>query len=402
MKKDKTSAVKEMYAKYVMETYARADLLFVRGAGCKLWDARGKRYLDFSSGIAVCSLGHCHPDVTSAICEQAQTLVHTSNLFLNEHQPKLAKKLVENTFDGVCFFCNSGAEANEALIKFARKWGSDKGRYEIIVMNDSFHGRTLATLAATGRAKYRKGFQPDMPGFKFVDYNDLSQVRKAITSKTAAVMLEAVQGEGGVIPATDKYLQGLRRLCDQKGILLLFDEVQCGFGRTGDLFAWQHSGITPDAFSMAKAIANGFPMGAMLCRREHAGVLTPGTHASTFGGTPLACAAACAVIDTILHDKLLENCRTQGEFLMKRLGAFAKKYSCVKGVRGRGLMIGVVLDRPASELLPLLREKGLIALSAGETVLRLVPPLIVTREECETALEIIESALKKISAPKKG
>ena len=398
MGKDKMLTVKEMYAKYVMETYARADLLFVRGAGCKLWDARGKRYLDFSSGIAVCSLGHCHPDVTSAICEQAQKLVHTSNLFLNEQQPKLAKKLVENTFDGVCFFCNSGAEANEALIKFARKWGSDKGRYEIIVMNDSFHGRTLATLAATGRAKYRKGFQPDMPGFKFVDYNDLSQVRKAITSKTAAVMLEAVQGEGGVIPASDEYLKGLRRLCDEKGILLLFDEVQCGFGRTGDLFAWQHSGITPDAFSMAKAIANGFPMGAMICRREHAGVLTPGTHASTFGGTPLACAAACAVIDTYDREKVLENVRARSAYLLEKLQGFVGKYPCVKGVRGLGLMVGLLLDRPAGSILAILREKGMIALSAGETVLRLVPPLTVTQAECEKAIELIDQALAAVSS----
>ena len=398
MKTDKTLAVKDLYKEYVMETYARADVLFVRGAGCSLWDAKGRKYLDFSSGIAVCNLGHCHPDVTAAICEQAQKLVHTSNLFLNENQPRLAKKLVENTFDGVCFFCNSGAEANEALIKFARKWGNEKGRNEIIVMNDSFHGRTLATLAATGRAKYRKGFQPDMPGFKFVDYNDLAAVEKAIDKKTAAVLLEAVQGEGGVIPASREYLQGLRKLCDRKGILLMFDEVQCGFGRTGDLFAWQYGKITPDAFSMAKGIANGFPMGAMMCRRKHAGILTPGTHASTFGGTPLACAAACAVIDTIVNDKLLENCRTQGAFLMEKLSALSKKYSCVKGVRGRGLMIGVVLDRPAGELVGILRSKGLIALSAGETVLRLVPPLIVRREDCEKALRIIDAGLKALTA----
>lgn len=396
MSMDKTLAVKEMYQNFVMETYPRADMLFVRGAGCYLWDARGRKYLDFSSGIAVCNLGHCHPDVTSAICEQAQKLVHVSNLFMNDKQPQLAKRIVENTFDGVCFFCNSGAEANEALIKFARKWGSDKGKYEIIAMNDSFHGRTLATLAATGRAKYRQGFQPDMPGFKFVDYNDLSAVKKAINSKTAAVLLEAVQGEGGVIPADKKYLQGLRKLCDEKGILLLFDEVQCGFGRTGKLFGWMHGDIIPDAFSMAKGIANGFPMGAMMCRREHEHVLTPGTHASTFGGTALASAAACAVMDTIIHDKLLENCVEQGAFLKEKLSALAEKYDCVKGVRGHGLMLGVVLDRPAGGLLAILRKKGMIALSAGETVLRLVPPLIVTREQCEKAVKLIDAALKEL------
>ncbi len=397
MKTDKTLVTKGLYQDYVMETYARGDVLFVRGAGCHLWDAKGRKYLDFSSGIAVCNLGHCHPDVTAAICEQAQKLVHTSNLFLNEQQPRLAGKIVENTFDGVVFFCNSGAEANEALIKFARKWGNDKGKNEIIVMNDSFHGRTLATLAATGRAKYRQGFQPDMPGFKFVDYNDLDAVKKAIGKKTAAVLLEAVQGEGGVIPASKEYLQALRKMCDDKGILLLFDEVQCGFGRTGKLFGWQHGEIIPDAFSMAKGIANGFPMGAMMCKREHAGVLTPGTHASTFGGTPLASAAACAVMDAIIGDKLLENCQEQGAFLMEKLSAMAKKYGCIKGVRGRGLMIGVVLDRPAGELVGVLRSKGLIALSAGETVLRLVPPLTVRREECVKALRLIEAGLKEIT-----
>ena len=402
MRTDKTSAVKEKYAKYVMETYARADVLFVRGAGCKLWDARGKKYLDFSSGIAVCNLGHCHPDVTSAICEQAQKLVHTSNLFLNEKQPELARKLIENTFDGVCFFCNSGAEANECLIKFARKWGNPQGKNEIVVMNNSFHGRTLAALAATGRAKYRKGFEPDMPGFRFADFNDLGSVRAAIGPRTAAVLLEAVQGEGGVIPADKAYLQALRKLCDEKNILLMFDEVQCGFGRTGKLFGWMHGDIVPDAFSMAKAIANGLPMGAVICRRKYAGVLTPGTHASTFGGTPLACAAACAVIDTILHDGLLENCREQGAFLKEKLSALAEKYRCIKEVRGHGLMIGVVLDRPAAELLPILRRKGLVALSAGETVLRLVPPLIVSRAECEKAITLIDSAFKEICMPAKA
>ena len=401
MKTDKTLAVSEMYQQYVMETYGRADMLFVRGAGCNLWDAKGKKYLDFAAGIAVCNLGHCHPAVTNAICKQAQKLVHVSNLYLNEKQPELAKRIVENTFDGVCFFCNSGAEANEALIKFARKWGSAKKKFEIICMNDSFHGRTLATLAATGRSKYRQGFQPDMPGFKFVPYNDIKAVEKAITKDTCAVLLEAVQGEGGVIPADKTYLKKLRALCDKKGILMLFDEVQCGFGRTGKLFGWMHGDIIPDAFSMAKAIANGFPMGAMMCRREHEKVLTPGTHASTFGGTALASAAGCAVMDTIIKDKLLDNCVEQGAFLMEKLSAFADKFDCVQGVRGHGLMIGVVLDRPAAGLLAILRKKGLIALSAGETVLRLVPPLTVTRAECEKALKIIESGLKELNKESK-
>ena len=392
MKTDKTQKTKELYQHYVMHTYAPSDLLFVRGKGAYLWDARGRRYLDFAAGIAVCSLGHCHPAVTKAICEQAAKLVHVSNLFMNENQPRLAQKIIENGFDGSCFFCNSGAEANEALVKLARKWGSESGRYEIIAMNDSFHGRTLATLAATGRAKYRKGFSPDVEGFKFVPYNDLEAVKKALTSKTVAVLLEPVQGEGGIMPADPEYLKGLREFCDQKNLLLLFDEVQCGMGRTGYLFAWQGYGVKPDAFSMAKALANGFPMGAMVCQRRLSDVLTPGTHASTFGGTPLASAAACAVIDTMLKDHVLENCREQSAFLMEKLNKLKDKYSFVKGVRGRGLMIGIVLDFPAGEVLGILREKGMLALSAGETVLRLVPPLIITKKECDKAVKLIDAA----------
>ena len=391
--------ISALYEKYVMETYARADLLFVRGKGTRLWDADGREFLDFAAGIAVCSLGHCHPAVTKAIQEQAATLVHTSNLFLNEWQPRLAEKLIRNGFDGgVCFFCNSGAEANEGLIKLARKAGNEKGRNEIIVMNDSFHGRTLATLAATGRSKYRKGFQPDMPGFKFVDFNDVDAIRGAINEKTAAVMLEPVQGEGGLIPSKPGYLQAVRELCDEHGIMLLFDEVQCGMGRTGNFFAWQHFGVKPDAFSMAKAIANGFPMGALLASEKYAKILTPGTHASTFGGTPLACAAACAVIDTYDRENILENVRTRSAYLLEKLNGMVGKYPCVKGVRGVGLMVGLLLDRPAGSVLAILREKGMIALSAGETVLRLVPPLTVTQEDCEKAIRLIDEALAQISS----
>jgi len=391
--------ISALYEKYVMETYARADLLFVRGNGTRLWDAEGREFLDFAAGIAVCSLGHCHPAVTKAIQEQAGKLVHTSNLFLNEWQPRLAEKLIQHGFDGgVCFFCNSGAEANEGLIKLARKAGNEKGRNEIIVMNDSFHGRTLATLAATGRAKYRKGFQPDMPGFKFVDFNDIDAVRAAINEKTAAVMLEPVQGEGGLIPAKEGYLQAVRDLCDEHGIMLLFDEVQCGMGRTGSFFAWQHFGVKPDAFSMAKAVANGFPMGVLLASEKYSKILTPGTHASTFGGTPLACAAACAVLDTYDKANILENVRARSAFLAEKLQGFVGKYPCVKGVRGLGLMIGLLLDRPAGSVLASLRAKGMIALSAGETVLRLVPPLTVTQEDCEKAIELIDQALAEVTA----
>lgn len=388
--------ISALYEKYVMETYARADLLFVRGQGSYLYDSTGKEYLDFAAGIAVCSLGHCHPAVTKAIQEQAAKLVHVSNLFLNEWQPRLAQKLIAHGFDGTCFFCNSGAEANEALIKLARKNGSEKGRCEVIVMNDSFHGRTLATLAATGRSKYRKGFSPDMPGFKFVNYNDIEAVRNAIDGKTAAVMLEPVQGEGGIIPADREYLKAVRELCDKNDIMLLFDEVQCGMGRTGSFFAWQSFGVEPDALSMAKALGNGYPIGAMVAKRKYSQVLTPGTHASTFGGTALASAAACAVIDAIDNEKVLDNVVKQSKVLMDGIAELSKKYPCIQGVRGKGLMVGAVLDQPAGKVLSILRGKGMIALSAGENVLRLVPPLNVSGDECRKALELIDSAFAEL------
>ena len=272
----------DLYDRYVMKTYPKADILFTRGSGCRLWDGDGREYLDFAAGIAVCSLGHCHPAVTRAIAEQAGTLVHVSNLYMNQRQPELAEKLIRHGFDGVCFFCNSGAEANEGLIKLARKWGSSHGgKYEIIAMADSFHGRTLATLAATGRSKYRKGFEPDTLGFQHVPFNDLEALRNAVTEKTAAVLLEPVQGEGGIIPATQEYLEGVRKLCDEKGILLLFDEVQCGMGRTGTLFAWQNYGVMPDALSLAKALGNGYPIAAVVAQRKLENVLTCGRCVST-------------------------------------------------------------------------------------------------------------------------
>ncbi len=401
MNADKSASTIELHNKYVMATYPPSDLVLSKGRGCNVWDADGRRYLDFAAGISVSNLGHCHPAVTKAIRAQAGRLVHVSNLFVNEVQPRLAERLIVNGFDGVCFFCNSGAEANEGLIKFARKWGSPQGRSEIIAMDDSFHGRTLATLAATGRSKYRQGFGPDMPGFKHVPFNDLAAVEAAIDSKTAAVLVEPVQGEGGVIPASSEYLKGLRKLCDDKGVLLLFDEVQCGMGRTGFLFAWQGYGVEPDALSIAKAFGNGFPIGGIVAKRKHAGVLTPGTHASTFGGTPLACAAACAVIDALIEGSLLQNCVRQGEFLRASLAALKAKHPCVQEARGRGLLVGLVLDRSAIPLLPILRKRGLIALVAGECVLRLLPPLVVTEAECAKAVKIIDKALKELeSAPK--
>lgn len=398
MSMERSAATIELYKKYVMATYPSSDLVLVKGSGCNVWDAEGRKYLDFAVGISVSNLGHCHPAVTKAIRQQAGKLVHTSNLYLNEIQPRLAERLVVNGMDGVCFLCNSGAEANEGLIKFARKWGNAQGKDEIIAMEDSFHGRTLATLAATGRAKYRKGFEPDMPGFKHAPFNNLEAIAKAIGPKTAAILVEPVQGEGGVRPSNEGFLKGLRELCDKNGILLLFDEVQCGMGRSGQLFAWQTYGVQPDALSIAKAFGNGFPIAGIIAARKYADVLTPGTHASTFGGTPLACAAACAVIDTLLNGGVLENCRRQSAFLINELNKLKGKRKSVVEVRGRGLLIGVELTRSAIPLLPLLRKQGLIALVAGENVLRLLPPLTVTEAQCKRAVKMIDKALAEFEA----
>jgi predicted acetylornithine/succinylornithine family transaminase len=390
------TSVVEKYKQFIMPTYA-PKLLITRGRGSWVWDSDGKRYLDFGTGISVCNLGHCHPVVTEAIQKQAATLVHVSNLYMNEKQPQLAEKLIRHSMDGVVFFANSGAEANEGLIKFARKWGSDKGKHEIIVMEDSFHGRTLATLAATGRSKYRKGFAPDMQGFTHVPFNNFEAIEKAVTDKTVAIMLEPVQGEGGILPADTEYLKKVRQFCDEKGILLLFDEVQCGMGRTGYFFAFKGYNIEPDAFSMAKALGNGFPIGAFVVRRKWAETLTAGTHASTFGGTPLACAAACAVIDSIHNENILANCIKMGVYITQKLNDLKEKFPMIKAVRGRGLMLGVQLDRSGADLLPILLKHGLIALTAGEDVLRLMPALNVTKEEVDIALQILEKGFAEIS-----
>ena len=390
-------ATVERYRKYVMPTYA-PKILFVRGEGARLWDADGREYLDFATGISVCNLGHCHPGVTAAVRKQAATLVHVSNLYMNEVMPRLAEKLIENGFDGGVFFANAGAEANEGMFKLARKIGNASGRNEIISMDNSFHGRTLATLAATGRAKYRKGFEPDMPGFRQVPFNDIEALKNAVNDKTCAVVLEPVQGEGGILPADLEYLKQVRALCDEKGILLLFDEVQCGMGRIGTRFAWQSFGVEPDAFSMAKAIANGLPMGGFITKRKYADTLTPGTHASTFGGTALVSAAALAVQEAFDNEGVLENCREQGEYLRRQLGELGKKYPFVKGVRGMGLMIGVVLDREAATLAGLCLKRNLVVLTAGETVLRLLPPLNLTRAEADEGIGKIAAALEELNA----
>jgi predicted acetylornithine/succinylornithine family transaminase len=384
----------DLQGNYVLGTYA-PDLMLVKGDGAWVWDIDGNKYLDFASGISVCNLGHCHPRVTAAIREQAGKLVHVSNLYYNENQPRLAALISQNSFGGRVFFANSGAEANEGLIKFARKWGSESGRHEIICMNDSFHGRTLATLAATGRAKYRKGFAPDVEGFVFADFNDLESVKAKVGPQTVAVLCEPVQGEGGIVPADPEFLQGLRALCDEKNLLLLFDEVQCGMGRTGHMFAYQGYGVEPDGMSMAKALGNGFPMGAFELQAKHEGILVPGTHASTFGGTPLACAAGIAVFEAFAEEQILDNVQTVGKHLRESLAALCDKYEAVETVRGAGLMLGIVVEA-GLDLKPVLakaKEAGLLALTAGENVLRLLPPLTITIEQADEAVRILDTAL---------
>ena len=392
-----TQEISELHKQFVMPTYA-PGLALVRGKGTRVWDAEGREYLDFLGGIAVNVLGHAHPKLVKAIRQQAGRLMHVSNLYFNENQPRLAKALSERSLGGKCFFCNSGAEANEGMFKLARLWGSCVGKYEIISMTNSFHGRTLATVAATGQTKYQKGFEPMPAGFVHAEYNNLDSVRAAVTDKTVAILVEAVQGEGGVVPASPDFMNGLRALCDEKNLLLLCDEVQCGVGRTGKWFGFQAYGIQPDAFSMAKGLAGGFPIGAIVAGPKLSDIFQPGNHASTFGGNPLACAAALAVVEALDEEKLLDNAAQMGELFMSLLRKIAKKNKFITEVRGLGLMIGMVLDRPAKPLEVLLREKGLIAIATHDTVIRFLPPLNITAGQVRKAARIVKTACAEWAA----
>lgn len=389
-----TNEIAEMQKQHLIPTYA-PQLALVEGSGTTVWDAEGNEFLDFVSGVAVTNIGHCHPKMVQAVQDQVEKLVHVSNLYYNEKQPQLAQALAERSgFTGArCFFCNSGAEANEGLIKLARLWGNEQGKFEIITMRQSFHGRTLATLTATGQEKVQAGFAPLPEGFVYANFNDLQSVEDAISSRTAAVLVEALQGEGGVVPADREFLAGLRKLCDEKGILLLCDEVQCGMGRTGKWFGFQHYDICPDAFSLAKGLGNGFPIGAIVVGEHIAEVFQPGNHATTFGGTPLACSAALAVVDVIDEEDLLANTMMMGAYLVEGLCGIAMKHKqWIAGVRGLGLLLGVVLDVPALPLQKKLQEKGLLTLATAGNVLRLLPPLNVSQEEVDAALGKIAEA----------
>jgi acetylornithine/N-succinyldiaminopimelate aminotransferase len=386
-----TEETARLYDRYVMDTYA-PRIALVRGRGARVWDAEGREYLDFLSGIAVNSLGHAHPRLVRAIRRQAGTLIHVSNIYYNELHAKLAEALSTRSLQGRCFLCNSGAEANEALIKLARLWGHDRGRYEVISMRQSFHGRTLATLTATGQDKVQTGFEPLPPGFVYAQYNDLDSVRAAVTPRTAAILVEAVQGEGGVLPAAPGFLRGLRQLCDEQDLLLLCDEVQCGMGRSGKWFAFQHDGVDPDAFSVAKGLGGGFPIGAAVAGPKLSHVFRPGHHATTFGGTPLACAAALAVIETLEADDLVTRAGELGERFMTQLRKATRSFPFVKEVRGRGLMVGLVLDRPAAGLENRLRDRGLLALATAGNVIRFLPPMVVSRAQIGKAVRIVRAA----------
>lgn len=392
-------SIDEMQARYVLPTYA-PSITIAKGKGSYIWNEQGEKFLDFAMGISVSNLGHCHEAVVEAVCKQAQDLIHTSNLYKNLLQPQLAAQIAEHSFGGKVFFANSGAEANEGLIKFARKWGSESGRYEIICMDHSFHGRTLATLAATGRKKYCVGFSPNVEGFVSVPYNNLQAIKEAINEKTVAVMLEVVQGEGGIVPADYEFMRGLRQLCDEKNLLLLIDEVQTGIGRTGKYFAYQHYGIEPDGMSMAKALGNGLPIGAFEVRADLDWVLTPGTHASTFGGNPLVCAAGLAVFKTIDSENLLQKSQQTGAYLKEKLRELCAQYNEFHDVRGLGLMIGIETDLPLPQVIATARKYGMLVLPAGENVIRLLPALTIEQEEVDLAVAILTKVFDELATKK--
>ena len=396
-----TKRMFELSDKHLMTFTKRYPVALVRGEGSRVWDSNGKEYLDFTGGIAVTALGHCHPKVVGTLREQAATLVHVSNYFHIPQQAQLAQLLCEHSFADRVFFSNSGAEANETAIKLARKWAKEHGssdRGDIISMRGGFHGRTLATVTATAQEKYHHGFEPLPGGFKYVAFNDLKALERAIDSRTAGVLVEPIQGEGGVIVPDEGYLPGLRKLCDEAGILLILDEIQTGMGRTGKLWAYEHSGVAPDIMTVAKALANGVPIGATLATDDVARVFTPGTHGSTFGGNPLATAVGVTVFSTLIEDKLAERAGRVGKLLLQGLDAIRAKHpKAVKEVRGRGLLAGLDLVPPVGDVVAACRERGLLVLTAGDNTLRLAPALIVTENEVAEACAIIDVALKAVT-----
>ncbi len=410
------AAIKGLFDKNVVPSYARFEIVLSHGAGSWVWDSTGKGYLDFGGGIAVSSLGHAHPAITEALVEQSKKLVHTSNLYFHEAQGRLAEKLVNSIGPGKIFFSNSGGEANEGLFKLARKFGHDEGRFEILTAQNSFHGRTLAGISATGQEKVKKGFEPMVPGFRHVPFNDLDAMRNAISPATVAIMIEGVQGEGGITAATSEYLLGLRKLCDEKKLLLLMDSVQCGHFRTGRCQSYQRileeipgaELFLPDGIAMAKSLGAGFPIGAFWVRQPFADLLSAGSHGSTYGGGPLACAVALKVFEIIESESLGQNARVVGEFLKTEILKLSQKYpTVIKTARGLGLMIGLELAQNISafsanekshaiQFVNRLHEAGMLAIPSGTHVIRLLPPLNLRGDEAEQGIKIIESIAQKL------
>jgi acetylornithine aminotransferase len=382
----------------IIRTYGRYPVAFVRGQGATLWDADGKTYTDFLTGIAVCVLGHCHPRVVEAIKQQADTLLHVSNFYHTLPQTKVATFLSEHAFGGKSFFCNSGAEANEAALKIARKYSHDRHdatRTDIISTTNSFHGRTLGTIAATGQTKVQKGFEPLLPGFVHVPYGDLGAVEQAMTDQTCAVLVEPIQGEGGIVIPPDGYLEGLRRMCDQRDVLLIFDEVQTGIGHTGYFFGYQHEGVVPDVMTLAKGLGGGLPIGVMMAKPHVAEALAPGTHGSTFGGNPVTCSAALAVLQTIEDENILDHVKQVGAYFLAGLKRLQKKYAFITEVRGRGLMVAAELDRPGGHMVVKCLERGYLINCTVDRVLRFLPPLTITAQEVDGLLATLDAVFSE-------
>ena len=386
--------------KYLMKTYKRYNVSVKKSKGQYVWDENGKKYLDFFSGISVCSFGHGNPAVISAIKKQLDLFVHCSNVYYSKPQVDVAKLLLEKSFkNGRVFLANTGAEANEGAIKIARKWGSDHPlkdgtkRYEIIAFKSSFHGRTLATLAATGQEKFHIPFKPLQQKFVFAEFNNIDSVKKLINKNTVAVMIELVQGEGGINIADKKFVKDLRKLCDDKNLLLICDEIQCGLARTGKTFAWQHYGIKPDIFTLAKAIANGLPLGAVVADKKVAEVFNYGDHGSTFGGNPVSCAAAVATLK-LITPKLLKDVTDKANYFVKKLNELKKKFSCIKEVRNLGLLVGVELDFAGKDIVEFCIAKGLLINCTQGNVLRFLPPFVITKKDIDKAIKILEDAIK--------
>ncbi|XQN74599.1 acetylornithine transaminase [Methanothermococcus sp. Ax23] len=390
-------SIMEEDEKYIMKTYGRLPVVLVKGEGMYVEDINGRKYLDFLAGIAVNNIGHCNPEVVETIKKQAETLMHTSNIYYIVPQVKLAKKLVELSGLDRAFFSNSGAEANEAAIKLARKYGKNNGigEGEIITMEHSFHGRTLTTITATAKPKYQEGYEPLPRGFKYVSFNDLEALKENITNKTTAIMLEPVQGEGGVYIADKDYLKGVRDLCDDKNIVLIFDEVQCGMGRTGKMFAYEHYNIKPDILTLAKALGAGFPIGATLAKEEIADAFTPGSHGTTFGGNQLACASAYASVSIV--EELLQNTQKMGDYFITKLKNLKDKYPFIKEIRGMGLMIGMELSFNGGDIVKKMLEKGYLINCTSDTVLRFLPPLIVKKEHIDELVDALDEVFSEIN-----